>query len=137
MLPTHHRDDVHEAHASDVDPQDTCHYPLDGNEQTTQQIPGQTSCPPGRNTMTTETETETPEITVWTTENSEAVVWGTHDLAAAKKAYKAMELDTEPDWDDVRLMWGAPHLLDLEVWEASDYGDEPEDGWVPYMVYGF
>jgi hypothetical protein len=34
MLPTHHRDDVHELHASDVDPQETCHYPLDGNEPT-------------------------------------------------------------------------------------------------------
>jgi hypothetical protein len=35
MLPTHHREDVHEAHASDADPQDICHYPLDGNGPTT------------------------------------------------------------------------------------------------------
>ena len=146
MLPTHHRDDIHELHAGDVVPQDICHYPLDGSEPTTQQIPGQTACPSGRNPMTTETietetetptEPESPDITVWTTENAEAVVWGTHDLPAAKKAYEAMRMDTEPDWDDVRLMWGAPHLLDLEVWDASDYGDEPKDGRVPYMVFGF
>lgn len=32
MLPTHHRDDIHEDHAAGVDPQATCHYPLGGNQ---------------------------------------------------------------------------------------------------------
>jgi hypothetical protein len=84
--------------------------------------------------MSTSTEST---ILAWTTENSDAVVWGTHDLAIAKEAYGIMGFDTEPDWDDCRLMWGAPHLLELEIWDAADYGDAPKDGRIPYMVYGF
>jgi hypothetical protein len=85
-----------------------------------------------------EATTTEPTIQAWTTENEDAVVWGTHDLAIAKEAYVIMNLDTEPDWDDVRLMWAAPHLLEQDgFWDASEYGDEPKDGWVPYMVFGF
>jgi hypothetical protein len=79
----------------------------------------------------------TTTIQAWTTENSDAVVWGTHDLAVAKEAYAIMQLDTEPDWGDVRLMWAAPHLIDQEQWADEDYGNQPEDGWVPYMAFGF
>ncbi|MET3172909.1 UNVERIFIED_ORG: hypothetical protein ABIB52_000737 [Arthrobacter sp. UYCu721] len=81
---------------------------------------------------------ETPAIIqVWTTENSEAIVWGTHDLAAAKKVYAAENYDTDPDWNDVHLMWAAAHLADLEGWDPEEYGDAPKDGWVPFAVYGF
>lgn len=80
---------------------------------------------------------ENATIQAWTTENEDAVVWGTHDLTIAKEAYRIMGLDTEPDWDDVRLMWAAPHLVNEEQWADEDYGNEPHDGWVPYTVYGF
>lgn len=54
MLVIHHRPDIYDRHVSDVDPQTICHYPLDDNEPTTQQIPGHVS-PTGRNIMSTET----------------------------------------------------------------------------------
>jgi hypothetical protein len=81
--------------------------------------------------------TKSASIQVWTTENSDAIAWGTHDTEAAKRVYASQGFDSEPDWDDVRLMWAAPHLIDLEQWDAADYGNEPKDGWVPYAVYGF
>lgn len=48
MLPVHHRPDIYEAHAADVDPQGTCYYPLDTNEPTAQ--PGHIR-PTGRNPL--------------------------------------------------------------------------------------
>lgn len=71
----------------------------------------------------------------WTTENSEAIIWGTHDTAAAKAIYDAQGFDYEPAWGDSRKMWGAPHLSDQEVWDQAEYGDEPREGWTPYMVF--
>lgn len=75
-------------------------------------------------------------VEAWATENSDAVVWGTHDAATAREAYGALGMDEEPDWGDAKLKWAAPHLIEQEQWADEDYGDTPKDGWVPFMVYG-
>lgn len=83
--------------------------------------------------MSTTTE---QTIQSWTTENSDAIVWGTHNPEAARQVYDSEGFDYEADWDNARKMWAAPHLIEEEVWEDADYGDEPREGWIPYMVYG-
>lgn len=85
--------------------------------------------------MTTENAVE---VQAWTTENADAVVWGTHDIEVAKKVYRDLALDTEPDWDSGILYWGAPGLDEKEVWPPEDVARQPGDGChVPFIVFDF
>ena len=70
----------------------------------------------------------------WTTENSAAIVWGTHDPETAKTIYNTQGLEYAPDWDSGVKMWAAPHLVEEETWDAEEYGTEPREGWTPYLV---
>lgn len=81
---------------------------------------------------------ETINLQAWTTENEDAVVWGTHDIETAKKVYAELQMDTDPDWDDVRFYWGRPGLDEQETWAPDDTAEAPGDGiWVPFLIFGF
>lgn len=84
------------------------------------------------------TTKENTKVQAWTTENADAVVWGTHDLETAKKVYRDLQLDTEPDWDDVILYWGAEGMDEQEVWPPESVARE-HGAWctVPFMIFSF
>lgn len=80
----------------------------------------------------------TVNLQAWTTENEDAVVWGTHDLETAKKVYGELGMDTDPDWDDVREYWARPGMDELETWNPEDTAETPKDEtWVPFLIFGF
>lgn len=77
-------------------------------------------------------------VQAWTTENSSAVVWGTHDLELAKKVYREYDLDTEPDWEDGTEYWGRPGLDEEETWtDGSMSTKKEEEDWVPFLTFEF
>lgn len=83
-------------------------------------------------------ENKNVNVQAWTTEDSNAVVWGTHDIDEAKKVYRELVLDTEPDWETALQKWGRPGLDEEEIWNSEDTSDaQKEDNWVPFLVFDF
>lgn len=83
------------------------------------------------------TTSENVTMQAWTTENENAVVWGTHDIETAKKVYRELILDTEPDWDAPSYYWALPGLDEEEVWPKNSVSEEEKDGWVPFLSFDF
>ena len=92
--------------------------------------------------MSNETSTG---IRTWDTESEVAVAWGTHDADKAVRAYAAEHItppfDPEelPDFADGTKRWARPDVLDLdgEAWPDEAMSDQPVDGWIPFLTWGW
>jgi hypothetical protein len=93
-------------------------------------------------------ETTANPVKVWTAENEDIVIWGTHDVQEAEPFLLAeINGSPVPGTEDTELLpaeramlaqalrfWGSPDLLGLENWPENSYADTPAQGWVPFLV---
>ena len=85
-------------------------------------------------------------IKTWDTETEVSVAWGTHDAELAAACYADEHLvspfdpDEVPDFANGTKRWADPQVLILEEdedWPAAAMSDEPVDGWVPFITWGW
>lgn len=85
------------------------------------------------------------EPQVWSTENGEYVVWGTHDPIEAARLTRLWAGDHgeegamypgEITWESGHKIWAAPEMISEEYWPEDQYSIEKavKSNWVPLLV---
>lgn len=85
------------------------------------------------------------EQRIWSTENGEYVVWGTHDAVEAERLTQLWAKDHGEEgahypgvitWSSGHKIWAAPEMINEEYWPEDQYSIERavEDNWVPLLV---